>query len=150
MFLYVVICVFILIYKVTSKGGLHYLAAQESSPTQLTVMASLDALGGFLCSIGNDIYYSQHSIMFLGGAYTGGALQTLLNQTIIPVTLLMSFFYLSTKYRMSQCSGATLILAGAVVAVIPSLTSQSASSTTVGASIYLSSVLPGAFSNVIL
>ena len=43
---------------------------------------------------------------------TPGQLQTLLNQTIIPATMILSFFFIGTKFENYQLGGALLIIAG--------------------------------------
>eukprot|EP00163_Fabomonas_tropica_P025399 TRINITY_DN438_c0_g1_i18.p1 TRINITY_DN438_c0_g1~~TRINITY_DN438_c0_g1_i18.p1 ORF type:complete len:183 (+),score=26.29 TRINITY_DN438_c0_g1_i18:31-549(+) len=78
-------------------------------------MGSLDGLSGFLGAV--------------GGAYTPGQLQTLINQTVIPMTLVFSILFLKTKYQRWQYVGAALIMAGAVVATVPQFLGGGSSST---------------------
>lgn len=66
-------------------------------------MGLLDCCGTFLAA--------------MGAFYTPGQVQTLLNQTLIPVTMLASFLYLRTRFSFVQLLGAALVLLGALVVV---------------------------------
>jgi drug/metabolite transporter (DMT)-like permease len=57
----------------------------------------------------------------VGGAYVGGAIQSLINQTTIPLTLILSKLFLNATYNKLQNVGALIILLGACVSVLPSL-----------------------------
>jgi len=61
-------------------------------------MGFLDALGTFFTA--------------MGSAYTPGPLQPLLNQTLIPFTMLASAIFIRTKYETMELVGAGLILCG--------------------------------------
>ena len=70
-------------------------------------MASLDAIAGFLAG--------------MGAVWTAGAMQSLLNQSLIPCTMLMSYLILGTQSSSIQIMGAIVILIGATVVLSPSL-----------------------------
>ena len=57
----------------------------------------------------------------IGGALTPGQLQTLLGQTIIPITILLSIVYIKEKFKTNQIVGAVLILLGSILASVPFL-----------------------------
>ena len=69
-------------------------------------MGLLDSAAGFLSCV--------------GGAFVGGAVQSLINQTIIPLTLLLSKVFLKAKFTRRQNLGASIIVVGAIVSVFPS------------------------------
>jgi len=71
------------------------------------VMALLDAFGTFFSA--------------MGSVKTPGYLQTILNQTLIPILMLTSFFALGTRFSPLQISGATLIVLGAFISSIDSV-----------------------------
>mmetsp|Transcript_26600 Transcript_26600/g.83209 ORF Transcript_26600/g.83209 Transcript_26600/m.83209 type:complete len:452 (-) Transcript_26600:2912-4267(-) len=92
------------------NGGA-WLRHQMAIPAgMIAVMGLLDSLGGFLSTI--------------GGAYTPGPMQTLLNQTVIPLTLFMSACFLGIRFNTPQCVGAFVILCGASVALVPSFVGE--------------------------
>jgi len=68
-------------------------------------MALLDALGTFFTA--------------MGSSFTPGPLQPLLNQTLIPFTMLFSAIFIRTRYGLLEFVGAGLILCGAAVSTIP-------------------------------
>jgi len=71
-------------------------------------------------------------------------------QVIIPMTLILSYLFLGQIFTISQTLGATIIFVGASIAVIPSFRGGDATgSTTVGIALFFSSLIPGAFSNVV-
>lgn len=77
----------------------------ESLPSYpFCVMAALDCLGGLLAA--------------MGAAETPGQLQTLLNQSLVPCTMVMSCLLLGTRYSRRKRCGAGIILCGAVVVVL--------------------------------
>lgn len=71
------------------------------------LMGILDSLGTFLTCC--------------GATYTPGSLQPLLNQLLIPCTMLVSVVYLKVRCRWREAAGAGLIVAGACVSVLPHL-----------------------------
>jgi drug/metabolite transporter (DMT)-like permease len=74
-----------------------------------------------------------------------------MNQSIIPVTLLLSYLFLGQKFSWAQGSGAAMIFLGAAVAVIPSFGKKGGATqqtTVTGSLLFFSSIIPGAFSNV--
>lgn len=75
----------------------------------------------------------------IAGAYCPGELQTLLNQSIIPITLVLSTYILNIRFKTFQIIGSFIILFGAGLASSGFLFSSksSASSSTVRLYIYL-------------
>jgi len=80
-------------------------AMQALPKRRFLIMGFLDCCGTFLAA--------------MGAVYTPGSVQTLLNQTLIPTTMLVSFLYLKTRFTPIQLGGAALVLAGAGVTVLP-------------------------------
>ncbi|CAE8630246.1 unnamed protein product [Polarella glacialis] len=78
------------------------------------VMGTLDSLGTFLTC--------------LGATYTPGSLTPLLNQLLIPFTMIVSAIGLRLKSRWQEKLGAGLIACGACLSVIPGLLSAANSS----------------------
>lgn len=77
----------------------------ESLPSYpFCIMAALDCLGGLLAA--------------MGAAETPGQLQTLLNQSLVPCTMVISCLLLGTRYSVRKRCGAGIILCGAVVVVL--------------------------------
>jgi drug/metabolite transporter (DMT)-like permease len=73
----------------------------------------------------------------------------LLNQCIIPATIVASYFFLKERIHLTQGIGATCILIGASVSFLPALVHPTAgASTTTGILIYIMSLVPSASSNV--
>ena len=113
---------------------------QKAYPQRkFALMGLMDAIAG-LCSS-------------LGGAFTSGQTQVILNQANIPVTMLLSRSFLSSSYTSTQYIGAALIVAGSLLAAVPSTGSSDGSgggSSTLwyGPLILLLSCLPNSFSNV--
>mmetsp|Transcript_34430 Transcript_34430/g.83280 ORF Transcript_34430/g.83280 Transcript_34430/m.83280 type:complete len:521 (+) Transcript_34430:136-1698(+) len=71
------------------------------------IMGTLDCFGTFFTA--------------MGAVYTPGVFQTLLNQTLIPCTMLFSFIFLRAKYNTMQIIGATVIIFGAIVSIGPAI-----------------------------
>ncbi|CAJ1337242.1 unnamed protein product [Effrenium voratum] len=78
------------------------------------IMGTLDSLGTFLTC--------------LGTAYTPGSVTPLLNQLLIPFTMLVSTTWLRIRSRWQERLGATLIFAGACVSVLPKIVDDDSSS----------------------
>eukprot|EP00397_Hematodinium_sp_SG-2012_P028518 GEMP01030028.1.p1 GENE.GEMP01030028.1~~GEMP01030028.1.p1 ORF type:complete len:249 (+),score=33.07 GEMP01030028.1:173-919(+) len=70
-------------------------------------MATLDAFGTFLTSV--------------GAPRTPGQLQPLLNQTLIPITMLLSYIVLRKQFGCWKISGALLITGGAILSSLPQI-----------------------------
>ena len=75
-------------------------------------LATLDAFGTFFTA--------------MGATFTPLALQQILNQTLIPLTMVCSFFFLSTRFNYGAITGACLIFAGAAIVVLGSVEGNSA------------------------
>ena len=58
----------------------------------------------------------------LGAVHTPNVIQPLLNQTLIPFTIIFSFIFLGARYHRYALVGATAIVIGASVTVVPCLT----------------------------
>jgi len=95
----------------------------------------------------------------IGGALTPGQLQTLLNQTIIPFTIVISRLYLGTEFNKNQIVGASLVFFGAGVAGLPYFFKDQspfpdpyeradAGTVSISIAIFAVSVVPSAMSNV--
>eukprot|EP00615_Pteridomonas_danica_P008497 CAMPEP_0114363230 /NCGR_PEP_ID=MMETSP0101-20121206/26395_1 /TAXON_ID=38822 ORGANISM="Pteridomonas danica, Strain PT" /NCGR_SAMPLE_ID=MMETSP0101 /ASSEMBLY_ACC=CAM_ASM_000211 /LENGTH=378 /DNA_ID=CAMNT_0001509737 /DNA_START=312 /DNA_END=1445 /DNA_ORIENTATION=+ len=99
-------------------------------------MGFLDAASGFLSTI--------------GGAYTDGGLQNLLNQCSIPGTIVMSYFFLGETVNKSQGLGSTAIVLGTAVSVLPAILNPNlhSATTVTGVLIYLCGIIPTSASNV--
>ena len=111
------------------------------SQYKFLAMGLMDAIAG-MCSS-------------LGGAFTSGQVQVIVNQANIPVTMLLSRSFLRSSYVQRQYMGAALIVAGSLLAVLPSTTGQgevaglgSSGTLWYGPLILLLSTLPNSFSNV--
>ena len=70
-------------------------------------MAILDCCGTFLAA--------------MGAVHTPGQVQSLLNQSLIPCTMIASRVFNHTRYTAAQCAGAAVILLGAAVVLSPEL-----------------------------
>lgn len=109
----------------------------ESLPSYpFCVMAALDCLGGLLAA--------------MGAADTPGQLQTLLNQSLVPCTMLTSCIFLGTSYSKRQRYGAAVILCGAAVVVLglPRSEGDEGKSTIVACLVYWASNIPMSLSAV--
>jgi len=86
----------------------------------------------------------------IGGVGTSGTMQQLLNQAIIPVTMVGSFIFLKERYSLMQIGGSLLIVGGVIVSLLPSLTNSSANSgnTPFFNMFFLSQAIPFAASNL--
>jgi len=72
------------------------------------IMGALDAVNGYF--------------VVIGGIGTSGTMQQLLNQAIIPVTMIGSFIFLKERYSLMQIGGSLLIVGGVTLSLLPSLT----------------------------
>eukprot|EP01035_Chromulina_nebulosa_P068933 gene68933-94465_t len=52
----------------------------------------------------------------IAGAFCPGELQTILNQSVIPVTMCLSYVFLGSHFKALQIWGSAFILIGALVA----------------------------------
>jgi len=77
-------------------------------------MGALDAINGY--------------IVVIGGVGTTGTMQQLLNQAIIPVTMIGSFIFLKERYSLIQIGGSLLIVGGVTLSLLPSLTTPGGTS----------------------
>lgn len=96
---------------------------------------------------------SSSTLGSIAGAYTPGQLQTILNQSIIPITMLLCYLFLGYFFKYAQISGASCILFGAIFASSSFFFSPSTelaiSSTRYGAIIvYFISIVFSSLSNV--
>lgn len=71
------------------------------------VMGMFDSLGTFFTC--------------LGTPYTPGSMTPLLNQLLIPFTMSVSALYMGIRASWKEVAGAALIVAGAIVSLVPSL-----------------------------
>lgn len=110
---------------------------------------------------------ASSTLSAIAGANCSGELQTILNQLIIPITLIGSRLFLKSSFESFQIWGCVLILCGAVVASSDYLWASSSgdltadaaiSSTSIGSTsravvitatiVYFVSIFPSAFSNI--
>jgi drug/metabolite transporter (DMT)-like permease len=94
----------------------------------------------------------------IAGAFCPGEVQTILNQMVIPLTMISSYLFLGTTFETSQLWGSGLILIGAVAASSDYFFNPSSSSTSVtgghgislsvSIALYFLSVIPSALSNI--
>jgi drug/metabolite transporter (DMT)-like permease len=128
----------IILHYLTKKGEIT--AEMKAIPhTKFIVMGFLDCLGGFLAA--------------MGANRTPGSLQQLLNQTLIPIIMFLSWIFLGKTSTYLQLIGASVILFGACVVIIPpsSSVSDSVEASTsyydiISCLLYFSSNIPIAFS----
>jgi hypothetical protein len=87
----------------------------------------------------------------MAGAVVAGHIQTLLNQAMLPLTMLFSIIFIAASYSIGQYAGAAMILAGALVAAVPSVDATDSSGRPTqawGIIVYSLGSLPFAASNV--
>lgn len=86
----------------------------------------------------------------IAGAFCPGELQTLLNQSNIPITMVLSYIFIGSVFGKFQIWGSCLILIGAVVASSNFLERSQGNVNVSSAStlLYVLSVIPGSMSNV--
>ena len=138
--LYLIPSILIVLYKynVVLKKKKHkesYCDEVKSSQKTYFYMGGMDAASSTLGAI--------------GGALTPGQLQTLLNQTIIPITIAISSFYLQQTFKPNQLIGAGCIMLGSLLASVPFLTGMADErSNFISILIFASSIFPSAVSNV--
>jgi len=83
---------------------------RRSGQRRYIVMGILDALGTFFTA--------------MGAVYTPGSMQPLLNQMLIPFTMVFSICFLDKIFGRYEASGALLIAAGACMSAIPPLLAE--------------------------
>ena len=71
-----------------------------------------------ICDASSDFFSS------VGGVYTPGNYQVMISQTAVIFVMTLSVFVLKTKYHILAMGGAALTVAGAVIAITPSLVHQ--------------------------
>lgn len=102
---------------------------------KFAIMGALDAVCGYF--------------VIIGGIYTSGPMQQLLNQAIIPVTMVGAFFVLKERFSLIQIAGALLIVGGVVISLLPALTGNGNSGNVFFWNMfYLINIIPFAASNV--
>ena len=95
----------VILYYCTLKGEITD-EMRKIPHSKFIIMGFLDSLGGFLAA--------------MGANGTSGTLQQLLNQTLIPMTMILSFFILGRKSTLLQVFAAGLIFIGAWVVIVSS------------------------------
>lgn len=99
------------------------------------VMGFLDCLGGFLAA--------------MGANRTSGSLQQLINQTLIPITMFLSWIFLGKTSSYLQLIGASIILIGGCIVIVPTSSDPTAEYNSydfISNVLYFSSNIPIAFS----
>ena len=76
-------------------------SGEQHKQYKFMIMAGLDALGMFFSA--------------MGSVHTPGYLQTILNQTLIPLTMVVSFVVLGSRFSGFQIFGCCCIILGALV-----------------------------------
>ena len=109
--IYVLVGGVALFYADTVKGEIAE-EVRQTSHLKFVVMAAMDALAGFLAA--------------MGAVYTSGAMQQLLNQTLIPWSMLMSFLVLGRPSTKFHIAGAVVILFGVGIVLSPHIFGASA------------------------
>ena len=126
-----------LLYKVTlnafssSETNYGFFVSQFSTflYTMQAVVISMIVIWRNWSSI-KDITHIRHSVYLnmasmdaasatlgaIAGAFCPGALQTVINQMIIPVTLIGSYIMVGTRYKTNQLLGSSTIVLGAIIA----------------------------------
>ena len=132
--LYTAMALFVVASKALKEPGFLRTQRECFSWFQIVIMACLDAVSS-VCST-------------IGGANTAGAVQNLINQTLIPMTLAMSAACLGRRYSARQVCGAGIILGGACWAVTSAGGKGDNSTTWAGALVFGVGILPSAYSNV--
>jgi hypothetical protein len=135
--LYLIPSVIMVVYRYQAYLKLRSQYSEEVKSAQSTffVMGIFDAASSTLGAI--------------GGALTPGQLQTLINQTIIPLTITFSKTMIGSKFTLQQIMGATLVFAGACFAGIPYFFAPATATTSnVAIVIFFVSIIPAALSNV--
>jgi len=102
---------------------------------KFAIMGALDAVCGYF--------------VVIGGIYTSGPMQQLLNQAIIPVTMVGAFFILKERFTKIQVVGSLIIVGGVVISLLPALTGKGNSGNVFFWNMfYLINIIPFAASNV--
>ena len=109
--LYVVYGGSILGYKIMCTKVISTSEDKKFPQSRFFGLATLDAFGTFFTA--------------MGATFTPLALQQILNQTLIPLTMICSFFFLRTRFRLQAVCGAILIFLGAAVVILGSLEGSS-------------------------
>lgn len=107
-FLYDVWATAVLAYKLVWRPGDITPRMRRFPMRRLAFIAFLDSFADFLGSV--------------GGVNTPGSWQTLLQQLLIPAVIVVSYLYLRHRYSGLELFGATLIVAGSALAIVPVLT----------------------------
>ena len=103
----------------------------QISHRKFIVMGFLDCLAGFLQAC--------------GAKYTNGGVQQLLNQILIPLTMLASYIFLKKTSTYKQITGAFIIFVGAFIVILPNIINSNMGSP-VSSLIYATSNIPYALS----
>eukprot|EP00741_Cyanophora_paradoxa_P010705 tig00020538_g10347.t1 len=133
--LYCALAWIIVLYRMYSSGDIT--PEMRKYPMQrFAGMGLFDALSSFLGVI--------------GGVYTAGQLQTLLDQGVIPWTMIASLVFLSARYNRLQFMGAFLICCGVGLATVPAFKGGhlGANNRVSSIIVYATSSVPNALSNV--
>jgi len=65
--------------------------------------------------------------LLFGGVHTSGSTQALLGNAVIPVTMILSYFILKSRYKHLQYVGALIIMIGVFVVLLPTFISPATS-----------------------
>ena len=103
----------------------------QISPRKFIIMGVLDCLAGFLAAN--------------GAKYTNGGVQQLLNQSLIPLTMLASYIFLKKISTVKQIIGAFIIFLGVFIVILPNIINSNMGSP-LSSLIYAASNIPYALS----
>eukprot|EP01071_Lankesteria_metandrocarpae_P002117 Lankesteria_metandrocarpae@DN2090_c0_g1_i1.p1 len=102
--------------------------------SRFAVMGFLDAAAGILTVV--------------GGAFTAGSTQVVLQQSMIPATLLLTWLLIGAKYNALQYWGSLVIILGVLVVKLPVLMNPSHNDVLTFNMIFLTATIPNVLSQV--
>lgn len=111
-------------HRLSSWMGLDPITpAMRGSPQRrFIVMGLLDCFGTFFTA--------------MGAVHTPGQFQPLLNQSLVPCTMVVSCVMLRTRYSWRHTAGALLIVCGALISLAPTLAGRGAAASAAEARLY--------------
>lgn len=90
-------------------------------------------------------------LMLFGAVHTSGSNQALLANAVIPITMVLAYVFLSTRFKMTQIAGAFTIILGVAVVLMPNFLAGGAAGSSdqpIFNIIFLCSVVPAAVSAI--
>eukprot|EP00753_Platysulcus_tardus_P010546 PLAT2833.1.p1 GENE.PLAT2833.1~~PLAT2833.1.p1 ORF type:complete len:420 (+),score=158.05 PLAT2833.1:1048-2307(+) len=133
--LYGLFCTFFIVYRIFVTGSITARMRKSFPLWKFAVLGALDA--------------TTDELNVIGGVNTPGEWQVLLRQLLIPFIMVISFFWVRTRYDRWQVGGAGLIIAGSLLALFAHQRSSGANHAVwYSVVIYASQNVPAAFSRV--